>query len=686
MDHLRTQALAFGDEPLLTSPSGDLLNLSHGFVPLLVNYTHEDKAAKGLRKRGAVARPDAPVYFSAVEVVRDHRAVLLTGEQGAGKTTFAKHLCYHIAANGSIQRHAVLRNDEGDVHDESWDEQRLAAAYLHVASPEALNAIARDTLPKLIGVARSGSGDKKHSLVLILDDIDRAGSEGPRLITEILALVAAQDNVRLVLLGETDAVDAWRLPDELSRHSFLPLLQRQRQQAIGFWAGVPADQVIVGTGAAAANLMLFVLAYEAGHAGDQTEAIVDAWLAHVAPDPSSQDDLAAESLRHLRSCIVSPRPDLPFLMTSTPVQQLLAARHLASQPLDVAMDFFRHDPHGYEPILRSLLFRLRGTKKARDLIQTLILGQGPMGELGPLLASDFLEGSTELQDQARDKVLAILQDDSVPIRRREKAGRILSRLGDPRDLTALVDVPAGTFFMGSDSHVNSQPVCSVSLEAFRISAYPVVNRDYDQFVMETGRVWLSPDGLNPERRNVPATDLSWHDARAYCSWLTHRWQASGQISRQEIVRLPSEAEWERAARGEQGGGADPGATGQLVYPWGVTWRNGAANCDETGLNGVCTVGLYPGGASPYGCYDMVGQAWEWCSTLWGDDMAAPSFAYPWRADDGREALEADESLRRILRGGCFSSPPFKVTATYRGSLEPAGSWRGNGFRIVVARV
>ena len=70
--------------------------------------------------------------------------------------------------------------------------------------------------------------------------------------------------------------------------------------------------------------------------------------------------------------------------------------------------------------------------------------------------------------------------------------------------------------------------------------------------------------------------------------------------------------------------------------------------------------------------------------LWGDDMATPSFAYPY-ANDGREAETADPSVRRVLRGGCFSSGATKACCTYRGSLEPNGRWRGNGFRIVVSR-
>ena len=83
------------------------------------------------------------------------------------------------------------------------------------------------------------------------------------------------------------------------------------------------------------------------------------------------------------------------------------------------------------------------------------------------------------------------------------------------------------------------------------------------------------------------------------------------------------------------------------------------------------------------CADMTGQVWEWTSTLWGDDMATPSFKYPYRAD-GREDAQAGPRIRRVLRGGCFSSARNKACCTYRGSLEPDGFWRGNGFRVAVS--
>lgn len=313
------------------------------------------------------------------------------------------------------------------------------------------------------------------------------------------------------------------------------------------------------------------------------------------------------------------------------------------------------------------------------LLRGLLSGSRTQIQLGALLAYDFLHDGDELLEQISSQMLVIVKEGTLPIMQREEAGRILSRLGDPRDLTSLAKVPTGEFVLGSEDHSNSQPPAMISLEGFRIGLYPVVNREYALFVHDTGRDWRSTDGFDSEMQNAPVTDLTWHDAMAYCEWLTRQWQSTGKISSSEHVRLPSEPEWERAARGDQRLTVD----GETTYPWGTKWKHDASNYEETGFNRRVSVGLFPAGRSPYGCYDMTGQVWEWCTTLWGENMATPSFRYPWR-DDGRESLIASDGIRRVLRGGCFSSGRLKASCTYRGSLEPNGFWRGNGFRIVVA--
>lgn len=97
---MQYDAASFGSEPLVTLPNGHSIDLARGYIPLLARFTHEDKAAKGLRKRKAGQKPEPPIQFSAVELVRDNKILLLTGPSGSGKTSFAKHLCFQLRTEG----------------------------------------------------------------------------------------------------------------------------------------------------------------------------------------------------------------------------------------------------------------------------------------------------------------------------------------------------------------------------------------------------------------------------------------------------------------------------------------------------------------------------------------------------------------------------------------------------------
>lgn len=289
-----------------------------------------------------------------------------------------------------------------------------------------------------------------------------------------------------------------------------------------------------------------------------------------------------------------------------------------------------------------------------------------------LLVAEKLASVADTPELATKLVAALA---GAPAALRRLAGEALSRLGDPRDLGLMLEIPAGSYPQGGQTvSGTADPAYVTDLPAFKIAAYPVTIAAYAEFAHQTNRTWLSPHRDDPDRQNQPATDLTWHDAGAYCAWLTRQWQDKGLISEQEILRLPTEREWEAAARGPRG----------LAWPWGQAWAAEHCNGEETGFNDLCAVGLFPEGASPFGALDMAGNIWEWCLTLWGADMAVPYYLYPWR-DDGREALDAAGDIRRVLRGGSFVSPGEKTNAVYRGSLEPAGSWRGNGFRIVLAQ-
>ncbi|MBN1657213.1 MAG: SUMF1/EgtB/PvdO family nonheme iron enzyme, partial [Anaerolineae bacterium] len=273
---------------------------------------------------------------------------------------------------------------------------------------------------------------------------------------------------------------------------------------------------------------------------------------------------------------------------------------------------------------------------------------------------------------------AIVERGWLPPVDRLLAGDALAALGDDRDLDALVEVPAGPFWMGEDGDSAARPRHEVTLAVFRIGKYPVTVGQFRAFVEGSGYRLGYPDCLRG-MANHPVVAVSWHEARAYCAWLTEAWRAAGKIGAGEVVRLPTEAEWEKTARGTDG----------RAYPWGDEFDARRCNVSETGLGTTSPVGMFPEGASPYGCLDMAGNVWEWTSTVWGpwDRKKATiqlQFPYPYDPNDGRENLELDDNHVRVLRGGSFDYSRDLARCACRLRGHPLSrSWL-YGFRVVVS--
>jgi formylglycine-generating enzyme required for sulfatase activity/predicted MPP superfamily phosphohydrolase len=241
----------------------------------------------------------------------------------------------------------------------------------------------------------------------------------------------------------------------------------------------------------------------------------------------------------------------------------------------------------------------------------------------------------------------------------------------------LVRVPAGPFLMGSDLEKdkyawdNERPQHFVEFPEYYISKYAVTNAQYAVFVKAAGhrvpRGW-GEDRLLEGKKDHPVVSVSWYDAVAFCAWL------SLESGRQ--VMLPSEAEWEKAARGPDG----------RVYPWGDD-RPTPELCNynyNMNIGGTTPVGEYsPQGDSPYGCADMAGNVWEWTSSLWDKDVGNPTYAYPYDPDDDREDLEASNEHRRVLRGGSFDNKSEDIRSAYRISNVPDARGPMIGFRVVM---
>lgn len=234
----------------------------------------------------------------------------------------------------------------------------------------------------------------------------------------------------------------------------------------------------------------------------------------------------------------------------------------------------------------------------------------------------------------------------------------LGRLGDPRvtpDLRVTahpdqypryVKIPAGKYHVGEDK----KPIAID--KAYWLSMYPVTNSQYGLFVEDSGYSrqeywsdegwqWVHSEGVktpaywrDPEFNapNQPAVGVSWWEAEAFCRW------AGGA--------LPTEQQWEAAARGPDG----------LEYPWGNEWEDGICNSSEVRLGSTSAVGIFPRNRSPFGIMDMAGNVWEWCSDLW-------------------------DALFRVIRGGSWSHGARLCRAACRRRRVPQGRLDFRGFRV-----
>jgi len=235
------------------------------------------------------------------------------------------------------------------------------------------------------------------------------------------------------------------------------------------------------------------------------------------------------------------------------------------------------------------------------------------------------------------------------------------------DDAEMVLIAAGAFTMGSeakaiDEDAAEKPPHPVALPAFYIDKCEVTNTQFSRFLNGAKRledeaghplVWVNGnlqlhqvDGAwqpKPGAERLPVINVTWYGAMAYAKW-------AGK-------RLPTEAEWEKAARGADG----------RKFPWG---NDKDFSRFRLGFDSLAPVGSYPQGASPSGCLDMAGNAWEWTSSLFKP--------YPYDATDGREDPAAEG--RRVARGGSWKGEPEIAHCSYRFRPEPEFAHMYLGFR------
>lgn len=234
----------------------------------------------------------------------------------------------------------------------------------------------------------------------------------------------------------------------------------------------------------------------------------------------------------------------------------------------------------------------------------------------------------------------------------------------PKDGMEILFVPQGAFIMGSENGDEyERPVHSVYLDDFWIDKTEITNSMY-YLCMELGTcdAPLSDGFTAPKdhykdttKADHPVVNVTWYDAETYCEWVGRR--------------LPTEAEWEKAARGVNG----------QIYPWGNQDPTPELlNFDKNNFS-LMPVGSFPLGASPYGVMDMAGNAWEWIADWYDDDY--------YEISPSKNPTGPIEGTRRSMRGGAYFQPAYEVRTTFRGSTPPDYNRSGDmGFRCAMTNV
>lgn len=223
-----------------------------------------------------------------------------------------------------------------------------------------------------------------------------------------------------------------------------------------------------------------------------------------------------------------------------------------------------------------------------------------------------------------------------------------------------VRIPAGPFLMGSYEYEDEQHVHVVYLEEYWISRYAETLGEYDEFRKGLEDQRDNPKGFYGEKR--PVAYVTWDEAVRYCREFLR-----------EGYGLPTEAQWEKAARGCYG----------RRYPWGnAAPDRSKADYYEQSRDHTEDVDFYP--QFVYGIHQMAGNVWEWTSSLWGEKWDPPDYPYPYDPGDGREDPGAPSTVLRAVRGGSFLSDAWYLRCAYRGRSNPYGGYWYIGFRVVFA--
>jgi formylglycine-generating enzyme required for sulfatase activity len=336
----------------------------------------------------------------------------------------------------------------------------------------------------------------------------------------------------------------------------------------------------------------------------------------------------------------------------------------------------------------------------------------PVGEAAILAGEALMDMgrgvvTVECRERVVEALLRVLRNDrEVKPQRRATAGAVLAGIGDPRPEVMSVDgmelcwMPAGPFLMGSEDqqatdYEKPQFECTMPYGLW-VGRYPVTVAQYGEYLADTRQ---PAENTRDQRPNEPVVRVSWRQAIEFCRWLTMRWRKAGRLGADWEVRLPTEAEWEKSARGglvipskavvspenrvPEGLSEKINRSPGRRFPWGGKSDLNRGNFEKM-VGDISAVGCFPRGASPYGCEDLSGNVWERTQTLWSRGDEQGIFTYPYVREDGREGLDSPKGSARILRGGSYLEVSMDVRCASRNGGNMEFQYINVGFRIVLS--
>ncbi|WP_295414068.1 SUMF1/EgtB/PvdO family nonheme iron enzyme [uncultured Thiodictyon sp.] len=465
-----------------------------------------------------------------------------------------------------------------------------------------------------------------------------------------------------------------------------------------------------------------------GTADIRQETLICALLAAGTPRADLNVGLLERYLRD-RAGILAFHGVGMYRFPDRSIQEYLAACHLTDDEFPDQLAYLaRADPNRWREVtLLASAKAARGSSlSAWAVADTLCPAPPPNGpppivdHWGGLLAGCVLVECGDLAKVAarnedklvrvRDWQSSILRGAALPATERALAGCSLTVLGDPRPEVMTLDgmqfclVPSGPFVMGDAGGLDDErPQHSVDLAyPYVIGRFPVTLAQWREYVRLSGRLPDNERNLGG-RDNDPVLYVSWHDAMGFCRFLSQAWQ--GLLPPGFVVTLPSEPEWEKAARGGEQVPVDgrwvtsqrlneelvalstwtlgPNPAPRRAYPWGDSFDADLANLESI-IGETSVIGCYPAGRSPYGCEEMTGNVGEWTRSLWGKYVFSPEFSYPYDpTDSARERLDARSDVLRVVRGGSWRSPRGQARCAARTGHPPDTRIDTLGFRVVL---